>query len=118
MSNPRIREVVNEPLTAVAFVHDYVEFHFDGKVIRAFGGPTVERKGKAIGADEAGWRDALCELIGAEVRDLVFVSVAPQRLRVCFANETDLVVPLVASKRTGPEVLHYVPGDNEPIEVW
>lgn len=118
MNNSRMREIFNEPLSAVAFVHDYVEFHFDGKIIRAFGDLTVTRKGQSVGADDVRWRNALCELIGNKVRDLAFFNEAPARLVVVFENETELVVTLVVSERTGPEVLHYVPGDNEPIEVW
>lgn len=118
MSDSRIQEVVNEPLSAVAFVHDYVELHFDGKIIRAFGSLMVKHQGQLIGANDAGWRDALCGLIGKHVRDLAFFNDAHGRLVVSFENDTDLVVNLIISESSGPEVLHYVPGDNEPIEVW
>lgn len=118
MSESRVYEVVNMSLSAVAFVHDYVEFHFDGKVLRVFTGPAVICNGKKIDVDEAGWRDALCDLIGAQVRDLAFLSETSSHLKICFANDSALIVRLAASAKTGPEALHYVPGDNEPIEVW
>jgi hypothetical protein len=34
--------ILGEPLSAVAFVRDYVEFHFDGPVLRAISNPRVE----------------------------------------------------------------------------
>jgi hypothetical protein len=118
MSDSKIREVINEPLSAVAFVQDYVELHFDGKIIRVFGGLRVESKDQTIGAGDVGWRDALCNLIGNCVRNLKFINDMSTGLVVSFDNDTDLIADLSVNERTGPEVLHYVPGDNEPAEFW
>ena len=78
----------------------------------------MEHDGQSMGIDRAGWRDELRDLIGDEVRDFLFFNDASPRLVISFANDTDLVVSLAASERGGPEAVHYVPGDNEGIEVW
>ncbi len=43
-----IERIVGEQLCAVSFVQDYVEFHFDGPVIRALAAPIVKEDGQTI----------------------------------------------------------------------
>ena len=118
MSDTRIQEVVGEALSAVSFVHDYLELHFDGKVIRAFSPPTVISSGRAFSSDASGWRDALCDLIGRKVREVAIQAAPDARLLLRFLEGAEIEVGLSISGRVGPEALHYVPGDNQPIEVW
>ena len=67
MTRRHIQSLPGEILNAVAFVMDYVEFHFNGPVLRAFTNPVVDAGGSQIAFDQPGSRDALCSLIGAEV---------------------------------------------------
>lgn len=41
-SRPGIEGLIGEELNVVSFVMDYVEFHFNGPVLRALTKPTVE----------------------------------------------------------------------------
>jgi hypothetical protein len=59
--------LVGEQLNTVAFVMDYVEFSFNGPVLRALTGPIVQTGELRLRFPEPGSRDALCSLIGSEV---------------------------------------------------
>jgi len=63
--------LVGEQLSAVSFVQDYVELHFDGRALTAYTTPVV-----SIGIDSARWgepgyRDMLCGRIAHIVRSAV-----------------------------------------------
>ena len=111
-----IREVIGEPLSAVSFVQDYVEFHFDGKIIRSLTCPILLTADKTYKFPEKGSRDGLCSLIGRAVTELVVEDRS--RIKIAFVGEASLIIPLADSERTGPEAAHFVTGDNQPIEVW
>lgn len=117
MSPPsRISEIIGQPMSAIAFVHDYVEMHFDGKILRALSNPSV-RIGQAVFVVPGpGSRDALCDLIGRSVVNVVVREL--NCIEVRFEGNASIRVPLSDAERTGPETAHFVPGDNQPIEVW
>jgi hypothetical protein len=52
------RGLVGEQLNRVAFVMDYVEFGFNGSVLRALTDPIIEGEGGRLRFPEAGSRDA------------------------------------------------------------
>jgi len=52
-----VESLAGEELSAVSFVRDYVEFHFDGPVLRALTNPRVEIDGETISFPEPGSRD-------------------------------------------------------------
>lgn len=112
----KLKEVIGQPMSAVSFVQDYIEFHFDGKVFRALSAPTVCVRGAVIVFPETGSRDALCMLIGKKVADII---VQEDKLIEIYFHESGVIrVPLSKDSRLGPEAAHFVPGENEPIEVW
>ena len=70
---PGVLELKGEELSAVAFVRDYVEFHFDGPVLRAFTNPEVVLSTGAVARFPGpGSCDALRALIGSTVRAVRF----------------------------------------------
>jgi len=105
-----------EPLSGVAFVQDYVEFHFDGKILRSLTPPSVTLKGVTFTFPQQGSRDALASLIGRVV-DRIEVH-SDDRIQLVFEDGSVLRVPLGSENRTGPEAAHFVPGEDLPIEVW
>jgi len=120
MSSPHatrsIEAITGEPLSGVAFVQDYVEFHFDGKVVRALTMPRVVLRCERHTFPETGSRDALCSLIGRVVER---VSVRDDdAIDITFSGEALVHIPLKVDERSGPEAAHYVPGPNQPIVVW
>lgn len=116
MKQESIESIVNESLSAVAFVQDYVEFHFDGRILRSLTNASLTSDGETWTFPEQGSRDALCRLIGRSVQR-VNVNEG-YRIEVAFAGGAILVIPLEASALIGPEAAHFVPGENRPIDVW
>ena len=72
-NRPGVLALRGQELSGVAFVRDYVEFHFDGPVLRAFVGPDLVRaQAPDLRFPDSGSRDALCALIGNTVREVRF----------------------------------------------
>lgn len=60
----KITSIVGKPLSAVSFVYDYVEMHFDESIIRALTDIEIEHDGCILRVPECGSRDLLCSIIG------------------------------------------------------
>jgi hypothetical protein len=95
---------------------DYVELHFDGKVIRALTNPVIVIGTSRCVFPEAGSRDALCSLIGKMVETINAEDTVA--ITLTFAGGGRVTIPLSPEARTGPEAAHFVPGWDQPIEVW
>lgn len=114
--NTRIYELINEPLSAVSFVQDYVEFHFDGRIVRSLTNPLLIEQKTTYRFPDTGSRDILCSLIGQTV-DSISVS-NHESITLHFLGGKNLIIPLAAPTKEHPEAAHYVPGSDQPIEVW
>ena len=102
-----LAELVGSQLNTVAFVMDYVEFKFNGPILRALTDPIVEAGTGRHSFPSAGSRDALCELIGSAVRSVV---VRPHdRIEVDTDRGAKLIIPLDEESRHGVEAAHFVP---------
>lgn len=102
--------LVGEQLNTVAFVMDYVEFHFNGPRIRALTNPIVHTPAGEIQFPAPGSRDALCSLIGDEIRDAALRD--EHSLTFAFASGARLIIPLDADSHVGPEALHWHPDED------
>lgn len=118
IDGPRARlfELESEPVSAVSFVQDYVELHFDGKVLRALYGPRVATPDGSLEFPAPGSRDALCRLIGRVVTDLDVEE--GKQIVLKFEGGFELSIPLTHESKRGPEAAHYVSAPNAPVEVW
>lgn len=112
----RLLEIVNEQLSSVSFVHDYIEFQFHEKIIRAFTLPFLRYDGKQIRYPENGSRDDLCSLIGCTANYVAIV--ANEEIKIGLSNNKELIIPLANAHAGILEAMHYVPGANRPIEIW
>ena len=115
-SERTVESLAGEELAAVSFVRDYVEFHFDGPVLRALTNPRVEDGGTTAEFPAPGSRDAFCALIGRTVR-----SVDAQdgvHIRLTFEDGAVLTVPLDEASRLGPEGAHFQATLTAPVQVW
>jgi len=113
-----ISDLIGEDLNAVCFVMDYVEFHFNGPVLRALSNPMVSTSSGVWTFPESGPRDQLTTLIGLTV---VQVSVRDEEaISLDFSNGSKLSVPLDYEHRTGPEAAHFVIGLGKDMRmsVW
>jgi hypothetical protein len=102
--------LIGREVSAVCFVRDYVELHFDGPVLRALTDPFG-----LYGCSH--WRfpdgDALARMrsyIGEVVDDLVIV---PEQYAQLAFGEHSFTIPLDDTSRTGPEAMHIVGVDED-----
>jgi hypothetical protein len=115
-----LKDLVGCELSTVAFVRDYVEFQFDGPVLRSLAPPVVVLDGIRHEFPQAGSRDALCELIGRPVEG---ATELPDRLSVSFAGDALLEISRSSSKDTLFEVAHFIPmlggkRDGASMLIW
>jgi hypothetical protein len=111
-----LNALVGEEVSAVAFVADYVEFHFNGPILRAIEGPMIRHGGRALRFPEPGSRDMLCAIILFTVESIHLDEKHGCELKI--SDGTEIVIPLDMDAREGPEAMHYVPQRNGPIQVW
>lgn len=114
-----LAELVGLEVSAVSFVRDYVELHFDGPVLRSLSDPVVMSGRGEFRFPDIGSRDALCELIGREV---VAAVDEPMRLMLRFDEQSAFVIP-TSSDVAGAEIAHLVPfidgvHDTLGMSIW
>jgi hypothetical protein len=102
--------LIGREVSAVCFVRDYVELHFDGPVLRALTDPSG-----LYGCTQ--WRfpdgHALTRMrsyIGKVVDDFVIV---PHEYAQLAFGEHSFLIPLDDASRRGPEALHIVGDDRD-----
>ena len=111
-----LNQLLGGEVSAICFVRDYTEIHFDGPILRALVEPRCVVGSETYTSFQAGLRDALCTFIGQKVES---VDVDPLQYIRCTFGTTDLIELSLA--RTDPysgESAHFVPGENLPIEVF
>ena len=111
-----VESLAGEELSAVSFVHDYVEFHFDGPVLRALTNPRVEVGGETTSFPEPGSRDRLCALIGRAVHEVDARDGV--HIRLAFEGGATLTLPLDEASHVGPEAAHFQSHLTAPVQVW
>ena len=116
MSIQHPRDLTGAEIAAISFVRDYVEVLFDGPILRCISNPTVVIKGMMFRFPEPGSRDALCLLIGASVASVSLEE--GKRLELTTERGDSLVVPLNDEAQRGGEAMHFLPGLDEPLQVW
>ncbi|MDE3106198.1 MAG: hypothetical protein KGK08_13595 [Acidobacteriota bacterium] len=97
------------PLTAVAFVQDYLQLQFDGPVLTLYAWPEAFRDEGSYAYGEPEYRNVLCELIGNDVEAATLVE--DEALEIRFVNGSSLRVSLREEERTGPEAGSLVSGE-------
>jgi hypothetical protein len=113
-----IQQLVGEQISTVAFVCDYVEFHFSGPILRSLSNPRVSVQGAEYRFPESGSRDALCRVIGSTVQALKLDE--NRVLELTTSNGCRITIPLDTEnlRRGESEAMHFVPELNGPIQVW
>jgi hypothetical protein len=111
-----LTRLLREQLSAITFVRDYVQLHFDGPVISAFSLPKVTVDGKAVSFGEAGYRDALCSRIGLPVL-MAFVD-PEEEMRIGFSDGSWISVSLKAEGRVVAEAAVYQDQQTNEWASW
>lgn len=108
--------VVGEYLSDVAFVMDYVQMRFCGPSFNFYNWPVAVLADRTLEANDAGYRDALCALIGKTVQSIdIFLDTG---LTFRFQSGETVTVSLRAPTESNlPEVAEYSSGKQSGI-IW
>lgn len=112
ITSDTFKTLVKEEINSVNFVMDYVEFHFNGKVIVAYSNPILTYAEKKICFPEKGSRDELCSLISSKVSNVEYKKDVA--LELFFDDGKVLTIPLDEASKVGQEALCF--GDGTGIE--
>src|SRR6266481_10091302 len=94
-----VMDLVEEPLSQVRFVMDYIQLAFDAAVITCFSYPTIYLGNSIYTFPDSGSRDALCELIGQKTIDVSLIEDVD--ISVTF-EKGKIIIPLdLQSRRFG-----------------
>jgi hypothetical protein len=100
-----IQDLAGRQLNEVAFVMDYVEFHFNGPVLRAISNPVVQMADGRYEFPQSGSRDALCSLIS---RDVLSIRLAEgSSIELTLSAGAKVTIPLDEAHRRGAEAAHF-----------
>lgn len=107
-------EIVGRVLTSVVFIHDYIQFVFDGPCLTTLTLPSILTTDGELRHGERGYCDCLCSQIGAQVKTTCSSS---EEVKITFGNDVAIAVSLREEDYTGPEAINYVGDDGNLIVV-
>jgi hypothetical protein len=110
-----LEELKGRDLSAVTFVRDYLQLHFDGPYFNCFVWPRIITATNAVNIDSLGYRDILCAQIGKVVGGMV--EEKDMRFRFFFTDGSMIEVSLQPKDRRGPEALLFQNGKGD-FRVW
>ena len=103
--------IIDEQLSAVTFVQDYVQLHFDGPRLTVFSHPVVILGDKTFSWGKPGFRDALCNNIAQIVTE---ARVAyGDSISIKFADGSTIKISLQDKDYLGGEAVSFDTGGDE-----
>jgi hypothetical protein len=108
-SDGGLQQLMGLEVSAVSFVRDYVELHFDGPVLRALSDPSGVYGGAAWRFPEPGSLDLMRRYIGETVDGY---EEDPERILTLHLGEHRFDIPLDDGSSMGPESAHMVGVDE------
>jgi hypothetical protein len=108
--------IEGEHLSAVTFVQDYVQLHFDGPRLTLVTWPVVVADDVSHPFGESGYRDELCKLIGRVVAR-AYVRTG-DRLQIDFTDRASLVASLKAEAYRAAHVVIFDDGQSKQWAAW
>ena len=107
-----LQMLIGEQLSAVTFVQDYLQLHFDGPRLTVFSHPVIRLGDQTFYKDKPGFRDALCHNIAKKV---TAVRVAyEESISIRFADGSTINIPLRDASCLDGDVVNFDAGGN----VW
>lgn len=108
-----LKSIEGDELSAVCFVRDYIELHFDGPILRLLGDVSI-RNGEALKARKTeGFKDWLCRNIGRRVA--LLGPLDGNKIEIKF-HGNDLIK--VEGNAPGLEFAHFVSYPDKKMQVW
>jgi hypothetical protein len=97
--------IIGEFMSSVEFVMDYIQLHFNGSTLTAYTCPDVHIAINTIRPTESGYRDTLCNLIGATVERTEIRE--NDCLRIIFTESRVITISLRPEDAVGPESVEF-----------
>lgn len=120
MDNSEPRSILSllegEELSAITFVMDYLQLHFNGPCLNAYVWPSIMTQKDLISPTTPGYRDALCELIGKAVAK--GYEEPEESLVIEFVDGVTLTVSLREEDRDVVEAAWFFTADHRDSYVW
>ncbi|WP_116200183.1 hypothetical protein [Amycolatopsis circi] len=111
--------LVGREVSAVCFVRDYVELHFDGPILRALANPFGLYGCRGWRFPEGQSPVVMRSYIGTVIEHC---EVIPHHYLAVDSGEHRFAVPLDDESRTGPEAAHLIGvdenGQTDPRRMW
>ncbi|MEO6151126.1 MAG: hypothetical protein ABIN95_03355 [Mucilaginibacter sp.] len=86
------KSILNEQLSSVTFVQDYLQLSFDGKTLTCYSWPIIKTLSDNYDHQKQGYKDALCEIITYKVKNVLFIE--NEILEIAFYNEHSISLTL------------------------
>jgi hypothetical protein len=115
-STTELPTLIGRQLSAVTFVRDYVQLHFDGPTISAFTWPTVSTSYGVVKVGDVGYRDSLCSCIGKTV--LTAIVDVGERLEIAFSDGFAIAISLRTDDREVEEAVLYQDDQSNEWSSW
>jgi len=107
-----LQVIIGAQLSAVTFVQDYLQLHFDGPRLTVFSHPVVILGDQTFHWGKPGFRDALCNNIAKKVTE---AQVAyGDSIAIRFADGSTIKISLKDDSCLGREAVNFDAGGN----VW
>ena len=105
-----------EQLSAVTFVQDYLQLHFDGPCVSGYVWPIITIRDSKSGFNDLGYRDSICSLITMKVVDAV--ALKDEFFRIVFTDGSRIEFSLKPTEREGPEAVMLQDAERKNWGVW
>jgi hypothetical protein len=105
--------ILGQQLSAVTFVQDYLQLHFDGNILTCYSWPFVITASETYTIHTDGYRDALCNIITSKV---IAASLKEEdSLDICFHNDVVICLNLIRDTVTKdlPEFAYFNSADDK-----
>lgn len=107
--------IVEQPLSAVVFLQDYLQLVFNGACLTCYNWPTVRTESGTVFHCSHGFRYTICSQLASIVTK---VEVMEDRLVIALSNRSDIELSLVPTEESGVEAgLFSIPARGALI-VW
>ena len=107
-----LQMLIDEQLSAVTFVQNYLQLHFDGPRLTVFSRVIVRLGDQTFHGDKPGFRDALCNNIAKKVAEARIAY--GDSISISFADGSMIKISLKDEDYSGGEAVHFDTGGN----VW
>ncbi len=94
------RRIEGTRVSSVLFVEDYLQMIFDDYGLTLYVWPEIEKRGIVMLNGQAGYRDALCNLINCRV---IEATEKDDEIAILFTDGSYLTMSLRPEDRAGPE---------------